>query len=101
MTPGAANQPIPLAELTSRLSSLEVGDHIAGVGGGVGHFVATVDLSLGIDQVSVTHRVVRELVVRRASDLVLRADSAIDVAQQTEGKVLRLSECQVVSGCVE
>lgn len=86
---------------SSGLSRLEISDHITRVGGRVGHLIATVDQPLGIDQVGVTPRVLRELVVRRASNLVLRAYRAIDVAQQTEGKALRLSEYQVVSRCVE
>jgi hypothetical protein len=90
-----------ISELTSGLRRLEVGDHIAGMGGRVSHFIATVDLSLGIDQVSDALRELGELLVRTASDLVLRADRTIDVAQQTEREVLRLGECQVVSGRVE
>ena len=84
-----------------RLSRLEISDHIAGMGGRIRYFIATVDAPVGIDQVGVTHRVVREIVVRRPNDLVLRAHGAIDVAQQTEGKALGLGEYQVVSGCVE
>ena len=71
------------------------------MGGDVGDLVATVDHPIRIDEVSNALRELRELLVRTARDLVLRADRTIDVAQQTEWEVLRLGECEVFSRRVE
>jgi hypothetical protein len=49
----------------------------------------------------VTHRELGILLVRCASDFVLRSDRAIHVAQKTEREVLRFGECQVLRRCVE
>ncbi len=71
------------------------------MGGDVGDLVATVDHPIRIDEVGNALRELRELLVRTARDLVLRADRTIDVAQQTEWEVLRLGECEVFSRRVE
>ena len=67
----------------------------------VGHLVATIDPTIGIDEVAVAHWVLGILLIRPASHFVLGADRAIHVAQQTEREVLGFGERQVLSRCVE
>jgi hypothetical protein len=49
----------------------------------------------------VAHRVLGVLLVRSASDFVLRPDRAIHIAQQTEREVLCLGEREVLGRRVE
>ncbi len=67
----------------------------------IGHLVATMDPSLGINEVAVTHRVLGVLLPGFAHDLVLGPNSAIHIAQQMERELLRLGERQVLGGCIE
>jgi hypothetical protein len=67
----------------------------------VGHLVATMDPTIGIDEVAVAHRVLGILLARSASDFVRGPDRAIHVAQQTEREVLRFGEREVLGRRVE
>ena len=89
------------ADLRLRLGRLEIGDHIVGVGRDIGDLVAPVDQAIGIDEVTVAHRELGVLVVRCASDFVLRSDRAIRVTQQTEREVLRFGKRKVLVRSVE
>ncbi len=89
------------AALFSGSSCLEIGDHIVGVGRDIGDLVAPVDHAIGIDQITVAHGVLGVLVVRCASDFVVRSDRAIRVAQQTEREVLRFGKRKVLVRSVE
>jgi hypothetical protein len=83
------------------LCHFEISDHFSGVAGSVGHLVATMDPTVGIDEVAVAHRVLGVLLVRSPGDLVRRPYRAIHIAQQMEGEALRFSEGQVLGRCVE
>jgi hypothetical protein len=69
--------------------------------GNVGDLVAAMDSSIGIDEITVAHRVLGILLVRCPGDFVLGADRAIDVAQQAEREALGFGERQVLGRCVE
>jgi hypothetical protein len=69
--------------------------------GDVGHLVATMDPTIGIDEVTVAHRVLGILLPRSADDFVFSPNRAIDIAQQMEREVLRFGERQVLGRCVE
>ena len=69
--------------------------------GDVGDLVATMDPTIGIDEVTVTHRVLGILLAGSTSDFVRRPDGAIHIAQQTERKVLRFGEREIVGRRVE
>ena len=83
------------------LRSLKIADHIGGMGRDVGHLVATMDTTIGIDEVAVSHRVLGILLVRSASDFVCGPDRAIHIAQQTKREVLRFGERKVLGRCIE
>ena len=59
------------------------------------------DPTIGIDEVTVAHRVFGVLFPRSADDLVFGPDRAIHIAQQMEREVLRFGERQVLGRCVE
>ena len=59
------------------------------------------DPTLGIDEVAVAHRILGILLPRCASDLIRRAHSTINIAQQVERELLRFGEREVLSRCVE
>ena len=93
----------PRAETDLRigLRRLEIADHIRGMARDVGHLVATMDPTIGIDQVAVAHRVLGILLAGIADDFVHRPDGAVHIAQQTEREVLRFGEREVLVRCVE
>lgn len=69
--------------------------------GDIGHLVATMDTTIGIDQVAVAPRVLGVLLGRIANDLVLGPDSAVHIAQQMERELLRFGEREVLGRRVE
>ena len=69
--------------------------------GDIGHLVATMDPTIGIDQVAMAHRVLGVLLGRIANDLVFGPDSAIHIAQQMERELLRFREREVLGWRVE
>lgn len=69
--------------------------------GNVGHLIATMDTTIGIDQVAVALRVLRILLARIANDLVPCPDGAINIAQETEREALRFGEGEVLGWRVE
>jgi len=88
-------------DLRSGLSRLEIADHIGGMGRYVGHLVATMDPTIWIDEVAVTHRILGILLAGRASDFERGPDRSIHIAQQTEREVLGFGELEVLGRCVE
>ncbi|MEY2521802.1 MAG: hypothetical protein QOJ66_367 [Ilumatobacteraceae bacterium] len=88
-------------DLRLGLSSLEISNHIGGVAGDVGDLVATMDPTIGIDEVAVSHRVLGILLPRSACDFVCGPDRAIHIAQQMEREVLRFGERKVLGRRVE
>ena len=69
--------------------------------GDVGDLVATMDPTIGIDEVAVPHRVFGVLLPRSTGNFVFGPNRAIHIAQQMEGEVLRFGERQVLGRCVE
>ena len=69
--------------------------------GDIGHLVATMDPTIGIDQVAVAPRVLGVLLGRIAYDLVLGADNAIHITQQMKWELLRFGEREVLGWRVE
>ena len=67
----------------------------------IGHLVATMDPTIGIDEVAVAHRVLGILLVGSTSDFVRGPDGTVHIAQQTEREVLRFGEREVLLRCVE
>ena len=67
----------------------------------VGDLVAAVNPAVGIDEVTVSHRVFGILLLRGAGNFVFGPDRAVDIAQQMEWEVLRFRERQVLGRCVE
>ena len=90
-----------MTDLGLGLRGLEISDHICGVAGDVGHLVATMDPTIGIDEVAVAHRVLGILLSGSSGNLVHGADRPIHIAQQPEREVLRLGEREVLGRCVE
>ena len=88
-------------DLRLGLSSLEILNHIGGVAGDVGHLVATMDPTIGIDEVAVSHRVFGILLPRSAGNFVFGPDRAIHIAQQMEWELLLFGERKVLGRCVE
>ena len=91
----------PHPNLRLALGRLEIGSHIGGMAGDVGHLVATMDTTIGIDQVAVALRVLRILLARIANDFVRGPDGAIHIAQEMEREALRFGEAEVLGWCVE
>ena len=71
------------------------------MGGNVGDVVRLPDHTVGPDQVGITTGVLLVLLARLASDVVLRTDLAIDIAQQSEREVLVFREGEILVGRVE
>ncbi len=90
-----------LADLRLGLRSLEISNHIGGMAGDVGHLVATMDPTIGIDEIAVAHRVLGIALPRGADDFVLGPDRSIHITQQMEREVLRFGERHVLGGCVK
>ncbi len=67
----------------------------------IGYLVATMDPTIGIDEVAVAHRVLGILLAWCASDFVCSPDRAIHIAQQMEREVLRFGKREVLGWCVE
>ena len=59
------------------------------------------DPTIGIDEVTVAHRVFGVLLPRSADDLVFGPDRAIHIAQQVEREFLRFGEREVLGRGVE
>ncbi len=83
------------------LARLEICDHIGGMARDVGHLVAPMDPTTGIDEVAMAHRVLGIFLARRSGDFVRGPDSTIHIAQQMEREVLRFGKREVVGWCVE
>ena len=81
--------------------SFEISNHIGSVAGDVFDLVATMDQTIGIDEVAVSHRVFGILLPRSAGNFVFGPDRTIHIAQQMEREVLRLGERKVLGRCVE
>ena len=88
-------------DLPVGLSSLEISNHIGGVARDVGDLVATMDPTIGIDEVAVSHRILGILFPRSAGNFVFGPDRTISIAQQMEREVLRFGERKVLGRCVE
>ena len=69
--------------------------------GDICHLVTTMDPTIGIDEVTVSHRVFGIRLPRSAGNFVFGPDRAIHITQQMEWEVLRFGERQVLGRCVE
>ena len=69
--------------------------------GDIRHLVATMDPTIGIDQVAVALGVLGVLLGRIANDFVHGPDGAINIAQQMERELLRFGEREVLGRRVE
>jgi hypothetical protein len=83
------------------LQCSEIGEHVGRMCGHVGDHIRLADDAVRIDEERVALGVIGVLLAFGAADLVLRADGALDVAQQAVLEVLRLGEGEILRRSVE